>query len=379
MLYVAVDQHSKQLTVNLRDESGDVLLRRQVSTEWERVRRFWTEIRDRSVEAGGYVVILEVCGFNEWLLAVLRESGCREIVLVQANERSKTKTDRRDANRLGELLWVNRHRLQAGERIPGLKRVEPPSSTDAADRQVTSLRQRLAAQRTRTINRVRHLLFKHNLAQECPTKGIQTIKARKWLQTLSLPLMDRLEMTQLLQQWELLEQQRAEVEQQIKERQHQSPQAALLATLPGASAYSSLALASRLGDASRFKTPGSLSHFWGLTPRCRNSGETKGRIGSITKEGSAMARFILGQLVLHVLKRDLWMRNWYRGVKQRRGSKIARVAVMRRLTVAIWNMVRYHQPYCCGGPEMVRRQREQLELTSTPTPPAQRRPSKTSI
>src|SRR5881394_1359016 len=106
MLYVAVDQHSKQLTVSLRDESGDVLLRRQVSTEWERVRQFWSEVRERSIAAGGYAVILEVCGFNDWLLALLREYGCQEIVLVQANERSKTKTDRRDANRLGELLWV---------------------------------------------------------------------------------------------------------------------------------------------------------------------------------------------------------------------------------------------------------------------------------
>ena len=33
MLYVGIDQHRKQLTVNVRDESGNVLLRRQVSTE----------------------------------------------------------------------------------------------------------------------------------------------------------------------------------------------------------------------------------------------------------------------------------------------------------------------------------------------------------
>lgn len=361
MLYVAVDQHSKQLTVSVRDEAGEVVLRRQVSTEWGRVRQFWSEIRDRSVAAGGYAVILEVCGFNDWLLVLLKEYGCREIVLVHATERAKTKTDRRDANRLGEF---NRFRLQGGGRVPGLKRVQPPSEADAADRQLTSIRQRLVVQRTQTINQIRHLLTKHNIAQECPTKGIQTIKARKWLQKLSLPVMDRLEMNQLLAQWELLEQQREEVQQKIQDRQRENVQARLLATLPGASAYSSLALASRLGDASRFKTPGSLPHFWGLTPRCHNSGEAKGRIGSITKEGSAVARFILGQLVLHVLKRDAWMRNWYRGIKQRRGSKIARVAVMRRLAVIIWNMLRHEQPYCCGGPEAVRRQRDRLRLAT---------------
>jgi hypothetical protein len=33
MLYVGIDQHRKQLTVNIRDESGNVLVRRQVSTQ----------------------------------------------------------------------------------------------------------------------------------------------------------------------------------------------------------------------------------------------------------------------------------------------------------------------------------------------------------
>ena len=32
MLYLAIDQHSKQLTVNVRDESGQTVLRKQVST-----------------------------------------------------------------------------------------------------------------------------------------------------------------------------------------------------------------------------------------------------------------------------------------------------------------------------------------------------------
>jgi hypothetical protein len=40
MLYLAIDQHRKQLTVNLRDEAGDVIVKRQVSTEWVRVREF---------------------------------------------------------------------------------------------------------------------------------------------------------------------------------------------------------------------------------------------------------------------------------------------------------------------------------------------------
>lgn len=152
MLYVAVDQHCKQLTVSVRSEAGDVILRRQVSTEWDRVRAFWGEMREKAAVEGGYIVILEVCGFNDWLIKLLGESGCRELVLVQSQERSLTKTDRRDANRLGELLWVNRGRLQAGQRIPGLKRVQLGSSQAAENRQLTAFRREIVAQRTKAIN-----------------------------------------------------------------------------------------------------------------------------------------------------------------------------------------------------------------------------------
>ena len=51
MLYLGIDQHRKQLTVSVRNEAGDVILRRQVSTEWDRVRAFFDELR-RSCRTG---------------------------------------------------------------------------------------------------------------------------------------------------------------------------------------------------------------------------------------------------------------------------------------------------------------------------------------
>lgn len=369
MLYVAVDQHAKQLTVSMRNVAGDVILRRQVSTEWGKVRAFWDGNREQSPE--GFVVILEVCGLNDWLVALLTAISECQLVLVQAPQRASTKTDRRDADRLGELLWVNRARLAAGQRVSGLRRIVIPSKVDSENRQLTGVRQRLISQRTKVINRIRHILLKHNITQEMPTKGIQTIKATKWLRDLALPEIDRLELDQCLAQWALIDVQKKLLDQRSALRQELDAQAQLLATIPGwkpgnivracgpgASVFSSMALSCRIGDASRFDSPKSLSHFWGLTPRCRNSGASTDRLGSITKEGSKMARFVLAQLVLHTLKKDRWMRDWYRRVKNRRGSKIARVAVMRRLTVVIWNMLKHHEPYRCGGPETVRQQRK---------------------
>jgi transposase len=350
MLYLAIDQHRKQLTVNLRNESGDVLLKRQVSTQWLRVRKFLEEVQKEGHSEGGFVAILEVCGFNDWLVKLLEEYGCRELILIQPEKRSRKKTDRRDANTLGEILWVNRKRLLAGKKVQGTRRVQPPCERDAEDRQMTALRKRLGQLRTRTINKIKHVLRKHNLEQECPTKGIDTIKGKKWLGQLALGLIDRLEMNQLLVQWQLWDEQIETVAAEIQKRQAQSKTAAVLATIPGCAAYSSLGLASRIGSIERFPRPSSLANYWGLTPGCRNSGQATDRLGSITKQGSAMARFILGQLVLHVLRRDLWMKAWYGRIKKRRGSKIARVAVMRRLATIIWQMVKHNEPYTVGGP-----------------------------
>lgn len=353
MLYLAIDQHRKQLTVNLRNETGDVMLKRQVSTQWKRVREFLEDVRQRSLPEGGFVAIIEVCGFNDWLVRLLVDYGCQEIVLVQPEKRIKNKTDRRDANALGELLWTNRQRLLAGKKVQNLRRIVPASERDADDRQLTGLRQHVGRLRTRTINKVQHLLLKHNLQQECPTKGLQTQAAKKWLAGLPLGVIDRLELDQLLAQWELWNKQLQQLEEKIRTRQAESQAATIIATVPGAGAYGSLALACRIGSIERFPHARSLAHYWGLTPGCRNSGDATRRLGSITKEGSGMARFILAQMVVHVLRRDGRLKDWFCRIKKRRGAKIARVAVMRRLATILWQLLKYQQPYRCTAKEVV--------------------------
>jgi len=246
-------------------------------------------------------------------------------------------------------LWTNRQRLLEGKKVQNVRRIVPPSERDAEDRQLTALRQRLVRLRTRTINRVQHLLLKHNLQQECPTKGLQSQSARKWLAKLPLGTMDRMELDQLLAQWDLWDRQIKELEPKIRERQAENAAAAIVATVPGAAAYSSLALACRIGSIERFPHARSLPHYWGLTPGCRNSGDATRRLGSITKQGSAMARSVLTQMVVHVLRCDPRMKEWYQRIKKRRGAKIARVAVMRRLATILWYMLKHQQPYRLGG------------------------------
>jgi transposase len=345
MLYLGIDQHKSQLTVNLRSEDGIVLLKRQVSTQWERVREFFADLAEKAGREGGFLAILEVCGMNPWLLEMLQRFGCRETVVIQPTERSKRKTDQRDAGELSHLLWVHRQQFLAGKHPLGLRRIEPPTSQQASDRQLTTLRAILTKKRTAVLNSLHKILRKHNLEQECPTKNFQTQKVRRWLAELLLPEMDRLEIDLLLPQWELLEGQMKTVEAKIAERAMADEQIKLLESVPGISHYSAVAIASRIGDIERFQRADSLANYFGLTPSCRNSGAATQRLGSITKQGSKLVRYLLNQAVLQVLRFDGAMRNWFKRIKRRRGAKIARVAVMRRLATIMWHMLKKQQKY----------------------------------
>jgi transposase len=263
MLYLAIDQHRKQLTVNLRREDGEVFFRRQVSTEWKKVRAFLDEVCNLSEADGGFVVVLEVCGFNEWLLRLLKEYGARDIILLHPEKKHKRKTDRRDTNRLGELLWVNDERLKAGLPVKGLRRVHIASPVEQADRRLTSLRWQVGRERTRVLNRVRQLLRRHNLEQDCPTKGIQTRKACHWLKELALEPLDRWELDTLLKRWQVLDQEMQALEEKIRQRQAEHPVAPLLATVPG------------LGLSARWPWPAGWTTRTGSPDRgvCRTTGD----------------------------------------------------------------------------------------------------------
>jgi hypothetical protein len=135
MLYLGIDQHARQITVSLRDENGDVLLARRVSTQPEKIQAFFQRFtRQRLHDGEGFVVVLEVCGFNDWLIRMLHDYRCHKVILIQPYDRKKRKTDRRDAAALSELLWVNRERLLHGKPVRGLRQVDIASTTDQAQR-----------------------------------------------------------------------------------------------------------------------------------------------------------------------------------------------------------------------------------------------------
>ena len=346
MLNLGIDQHARQLTISLRNEEGDVVLARQVSTKPEKINEFFQQLtRERLGSGESFVATLEVCGFNDWLIKMLGDYRCHKVILIQPEERKRQKTDRRDAAALSELLWVNRQRLLASKPVRGLRQVDISSMTDQENRRLTTLRKDASRTRTRLINMIKHILRRHNLQWEMPTKTFPTQAAIAWLKRLVLPEIDQLEMNYLLIDLEHSQQRIKELEEKLAQRCGTSEAATLLSTMPGVGYYTATALSCRVGRVERFPRSRSLANYWGLTPGCRNSGVKNHRPGSITKAGSGMARWLLAQVAHQALKKDKKLREWYKRIKRRRGSSIARVAVMRKLATIIWHMLTKKKNY----------------------------------
>ena len=346
MLYLGIDQHARQITISLRDDGGDVILARQVSTKPDKINAFFVNLtRDRVKNDEPFVAVLEVCGFNDWLIEMLRNYRCEKVILIQTQEQKKRKTDRRDAASLSELLWGNRTRLLQGKPVKGLRQIDIPIKTDREDRRLTTLREQAGQTRTRIILSIKHLFRRHNIQWEIPTKMFPTKKAIAWAKKLVLPKMDRLELDHLLEDLELIEKRLSELQEVIVDRCDAREDAKLLRSMPGVGHFTATALACRVADVSRFPRASSLANYWGLTPGCRNSGEKTQRLGSITKAGSVMARWLLAQVTYKALREDARLREWYKQIKRRRGSCIARVAVMRKLATVIWQMLSRGQTY----------------------------------
>jgi len=345
MLYVGIDQHKRHLTVSVRNEQGERVMGRQVRTDWPSIKRFLASLSELAADQGGYVAVIEVCGFNEWLVRALREAGCKHVYVVTAPPQLRNKTDRRDSTKLSELLWVNRERIATGGRLVELREVYQATQEEEEARRVVHLRYQLGGEQTRTKNRIAGILRRHNMERDCPTKGLFTQKGIRWLRKLEMPGIDRVMLDAELDRYELGRKQLAHADLLIHQKaEPQLPTINLLRTLPKIGEYTALALWAHIGPIERFPHARSLAHYFGLTPGCRNSGETD-RPGSITKAGHPIVRFLLAQAVLHALRGDAGLAAWYRQVRRRRGAKIARVAVMRRLCEALWHMLKKREAY----------------------------------
>jgi hypothetical protein len=257
MLYLAIDQHKSQLTMNIRNEHGEVIQKGQFSTKPADIDRFFVDFTKKSRKHRGFMAILEVCGFNNWLLEKLEQHQCNEIVVVQPNTTALNKTDKRDADALGALLWNNRKRLQGGQRPHGIRRIFPADPADAQVRQLANFRQHLTRQRTMVINKIKGIVNKHNPSHDAPTENSATQKFRKWIQAVQLPVVDRIEVDMNIKALELYDKQIIEIESELVKRAEASKETRSnvyrLNAIPGISSCMMVLVSFPRGNSQRWK------------------------------------------------------------------------------------------------------------------------------
>ena len=78
MLYLAIDQHAKQITVCVRNHDGDTVLRRQVSTRPEKIEAFFQQLTERDTQALGVSRHAQVLRLRRIVrsLAINRDLAC---------------------------------------------------------------------------------------------------------------------------------------------------------------------------------------------------------------------------------------------------------------------------------------------------------------
>jgi transposase len=117
------------------------------------------------------------------------------------------------------------------------------------------------------------------------------------------------------------------------------PDAPRLITHPGVGPLTALATIVVLGPVARFPDSKHVVSYVGLAPAL-NASADKYHLGHITKQGSTLLRFVLGQAASHAARMDVDLKRAYFTIMHRRGRPKAKVAVARKLLVRLFIMLR---------------------------------------
>jgi transposase len=131
----------------------------------------------------------------------------------------------------------------------------------------------------------------------------------------------------------------AALSQAIEQEVQNCPAAQRLLTHPGVGPLTALAFVLIIERADRFQCGKQIASYLGLVPLEDSSGNRR-RLGHITKQGNSLLRFLLVEAA-QVTVRSLpeWRRK-YVHLTMRRGRKIAKVAMARKLAVRLYWMMR---------------------------------------
>jgi transposase len=232
----------------------------------------------------------------------------------------KQKTDRQDAQLILRLLLEDR-----------FPKIWVPSWENRDLRQLLWHRHRMVQARTRVMNQLQAVALNEGL--RCKKK-LWRERGRQQLESFALAPWAIRRRRDLLELLDRLNPAIAELTQAIEREVENCPAAQRLRTHPGVGVLTALAFVLILGDAERFHCGKQVASYLGLVPLEESSGNRR-RLGHITKQGSSILRFLLVEAAQVTVRSLPEWRSKYFHLALRRGRKIAKVAMARRLAVAV--------------------------------------------
>jgi transposase len=325
MMIIGCDYHPGFQQIAFVDtETGELQERRLEHRE--EAEKFY---RDLAAQGMKVRVGMEASGHARWFERLLSELQCElwigDAAEISARRVRKQKTDRQDA----QLIL----RLMLKDDFP---QIWVPSWENRDLRQLLWHRHRMVQARTRMMNQLQAVALneglrcKKRLWREAGREQLEAFKLAPWASQRRgdlLELLDQLNPTI------------AKLTQAIDREVEKCPAARRLQTHPGVGPLTALAFVLIIGKADRFQCGKQIASYLGLVPLEKSSGNQR-RLGHITKQGNSLLRFLLVEAAQVTVRSDQEWRNKYFHLALRRGRKIAKVAMARRLAVRMYWMWR---------------------------------------
>jgi transposase len=259
---------------------------------------------------------------------------------MYATRSRKVKTDKRDARTLAEACRLGAYR--------------PAHRTSGRQRHVRAqlaVREAMVRTRSRYISLISALLRRDGL--RIRNSGY-TPTFLKRLAGLELPAALREAIAPLLVLLQSLNEQIKRADETLARLAESDEVVARLRTVPGVGVVTATSFVSTLDDASCFAGAKEARAYLGLVPSERSSGERQQR-GHISKAGPGRARHMLVEAAWCILRlknaANASLHDWAAGIAARRGSRVAVVALARKLAGVLFAMWRDSTVFAASPPQ----------------------------
>lgn len=330
MLHIGVDMHKRFSAVAVLDDGGQVIREERLEhPDRQRLAEFFQGYR------GAAVATLEATRNWYWLLELIEAQGVSvklaHPLRVRLIADAKIKTDRIDAKILAQL-----------ERTGFLPEAYIPPPEVREQREWLRYRTALVHTRTGLKNRVHAVLDKLGITHEYT--DLFGRRGLEFMKTVQLPEAYRFELSEYLDLVVRLDGMVATVTKRIRGMLKPDPRARWVLSVPGIGDIIAYLLLSEIGDISRFPSAKRLTGYGGLAPGIRQSADHVWE-GHITHQGNRYIRWGLIEAAQLAPEKDPALHGFFWQLARRRGNKKARLAVARKLCVAVWHVLTYGQEY----------------------------------